>query len=94
MPGMVHSHSAMNHPSVEAMSAMLASQSCQSSCVTAGRLNSLRAMVPHVTVVENGSVVLVAAEFLMPHRASEWGLDSGPPAPPSAAIAAFSILRV
>src|SRR5713226_7036180 len=35
MPGMAHDHSAMDHPRVEAVSAVLVSQSCQTNCATA-----------------------------------------------------------
>lgn len=95
MPGMVHDHSAMNHPGVEATSPMLVSQSCRSTCVTAERLNVSRKVVPQVTVVESGLVVLdITAEFLMPDPASAWSSDNSPPSPRSASTASFSILRI
>jgi len=95
MPGMAHDHSAMNHPSVEAMSAVLMAQSCQTDCVTAERLNVWRKVVPQVTVVRSSAVVLsTTAEFLAPDFTAVWGLDSGPPAPPSARVVSFSILRI
>ncbi len=95
MSGMAHDHSAMNHPGVEAMSAVLMSQSCQTDCVTAERLNVWRKVVPQVTVVRSGAVVLgTTAEFLVPDFTAAWGLDSGPPARPPARAASFSILRI
>ena len=95
MPGMAHHHSAMNHPGVEAMGAGLMSQSCQTTCVTAERLNVSRKVIPQVTVIQIGTVILVAtAEFLTPDPAPAWSSDSGPPAPPPAHAASFSILRI
>ena len=95
MPGMAHDHSAMNHPGVEAMTAVLVSQSCQTNCVTAERLNVWRKIVPQVTVVQGGTVVLgTTAKFLAPDFTATWGLDSGPPAPPPANAASFPILRI
>lgn len=92
---MAHDDSAMNHPGIEAMSAVLVSQSCQTNCVTAKRLNDWRKGVPQVTVVRSGAVVLgTMAEFLASDFAAAWGLDSGPPAPPPAHAASFSILRI
>ena len=77
------------------MSAVLVSQSCQTNCVTAKRLNDWRKGVPQVTVVRSGAVVLgTMAEFLASDFAAAWGLDSGPPAPPPAHAASFSILRI
>jgi hypothetical protein len=95
MPGMVHEHSAMNHSAVGAMSLVVASQSCQTSCVTAERLEASRKLVPQVTVVQTTAVVLdTTPEFLAPGLTAAWGLDSGPPAPPPAQAASFSILRI
>ena len=95
MPGMVHDHSAMIHPGIEAMSSMLVSQSCRSNCVTAERLNVSRKVVPQVTVIERGPVVLDStAEFLMPDPANAWSSDYSPPSLPSASAASFSILRI
>src|SRR5437899_4407873 len=42
MQGMAYDHSATNHLAVEAVSAVLMSQSCQTDCVTAERLNVWR----------------------------------------------------
>jgi hypothetical protein len=95
MPGMAHDHSAMNHSGVEAMSAVLMSKSCQTNCVAAERLNVWRKVVPQVTVVRSGAVVLsTSAEFLAPDFTAVLGLDSGPPSRRPARIASFSILRV
>ena len=77
------------------MSAGLAAQSCQTNCVRAERLNVWRKVVPQVTVVRSSVVVLGnTAEFLAPDFTAAWGLGSGPPAPPSAHAASFSILRI
>ena len=95
MPGMVHDHSGMNRPVLEAMSAVSVSQSCQADCVTAERLNVWRKLVPQVTVVRSIAVVLgTTAKFLVPDFTGAWGLDSGPPVPPPAHAASFSILRI
>jgi len=92
---MAHDHSTMNHPGVEAMTAVLMSQSCQTNCVTTQRLNVWRKVAPQVTVVRSSAVVLgTTAEFLAPDFSAAWGLDSGPPAPPPAHVASFSILRI
>ena len=94
-PGMVHHHSALNHPAVEAKGAMLASQSCRSSCPTTERLNLSRKIIPQVTVVNNRLVVLdAAAAFLRANPATAWSSDSSPPFPPSASSASFRILRI
>jgi hypothetical protein len=85
----------MNHPAVEAMSLVMVSRSCETACVTAERLNASRKVVPQVTVVQTAAVGLDSAtEFLAPAFTAAWGLDSGPPAPPSARGAFFSILRI
>ena len=95
MPGMVHDHSAMNPRGVEATSPMLVSQSCRSNCVTAERLNVSRKVVPQVTVVKSGLVVLAtAAGYLMPDPARAWSSDNSPPSLPSASAASFRILRI
>jgi hypothetical protein len=95
MPGMAHDHSAMNHSGIETVGAVFVSQSCQTNCVTAERLNVWRKIVPQVTVVRNGAVVLgTTAEFLAPDFTAAWGLDSGPPTPRPAHAASFSILRI
>ena len=95
MPGMAQDRSAMNHPGVEAMSAVLVSQSCQTNCVRAERLNVWRKVVPQVTVVRRSAVVLgTTAAFLAPNFTAAWGLDSGPPVRPTAHAASFSVLRI
>ncbi len=95
MPEMAHGHSAMNHPAVEVMSLVMISQSCQTSCVDAERLNASREIVPQVTVVQTAAVVLDStAEFVDPGFTAAWGLDSGPPALVPVHAASFSILRI
>jgi hypothetical protein len=94
-PAMAHDHSAVNQRGIEAMSPMLVSQSCQTNCVTAERLNVWRKVVPQVTVVRRSAVVLgTTAAFLAPDFTAAWGLDSGPPARPRAHAASLSILRI
>ena len=95
MSGMAHDHSAMNHPRVQAMSPVLVSHSCQTNCVTAERLNPSRKIVPQVTVVETGAVVLdTTADFAPPDPADAWSSDTSPPYLPSVYSASFSILRI
>jgi len=95
MPGMAHDHSAMDHPGVEAVSAVLVSQSCQTNCTTTERLSVWRKIVPQVTVVRSRAVVLsTTAEFLALDFTAAWGFDSGPPAPSPPHLASFSILRI
>jgi len=95
MAGMAHDHSAMNHPDVEAMSAVLVSQSCQTNCDAVERLNVWRKIVPQVTVVQSGTVVLgTTAKFLVPDSAAAWILDGSPPSPHPVFVASFSILRI
>jgi hypothetical protein len=95
MPGMVHDHSAMNPPAVEAMSLVMVSRACQTDCVTAERLDASRKVVPQVTAVQTASVVLdTTADALAPDFSATWGLNSGPPAFPYARAASFSILRI
>lgn len=95
MPGMVHDRSAMNHPGVEAISAVLVSQLCQTNCVTAERLNVWREVVPRVTEAGSRAVVpSTTAEFLALDFTAAWGFDSGPPAPSPPHLASFSILRI
>ena len=77
------------------MGRVLMSQSCQPNCVTAERLNVLRRVIPQVTVIQRGTVILDAtAEFLTRDPAPAWSSDSGPPAPPPGHAASFSILRI
>jgi len=95
MPGMVHDHSTMDRPAVEAVSLVMVSQSCQTSCVRAERLNVSKKVVPLATRVQTAAVVLDRnSEFLTPGFTAAWGLDSGPPAPLSVHAASFFILRI
>jgi hypothetical protein len=73
----------------------MVSHSCQTNCVAAERLNTSRKIVPQVTVVESGAVVLdTAADFAPPDPAAAWSSDSSPPYSPSVYSASFSILRI
>lgn len=93
MPGMAHDHSAMNHPGVDAKSPVLVSQSCRANCVTAERLNVSRNVIPQVTAIQTGTVLLdIRAELPTPDPGSAWSSDSSPPS--SASAASFSILRI
>jgi hypothetical protein len=95
MPGMAHDRSAMDHLSVEAVSAVSVSQSCRTKCATTQRLNVWRKVVPQVTVVRSRAVVLSKTiEFLAPKCIAVWGLDSGPPARRRVRAVSFSILRI
>ena len=95
MPGMGHDHSAMNHASAEAMSPVLASQSCRTNCVTAERLAVSRKIVFQVTSVQTDVVAFeTTARFLAPDPTSSWFSDGTPPVPPSLYAAHFSILRI
>ena|SRR2546428_9537345 len=95
MRGMAQGHSAMNHTAVEDMNFVMVSQSCQTNCATAERLNVSRKVVPQVTVVQSGVVVLeTTAKLVSPDAAGAWSSDSGPPTPPAAYSASFSILRI
>jgi len=93
MPGMAHAHSAMDHPGVDAKSSVLVSQSCRANCDTAERLNVSRNVIPQVTVIQSGTVILdIEAELLTPDPGSSGSSDSSPPS--SASAASFSILRI
>jgi len=82
-------------PAAEVMSLVMVSQSCQTDCVTAERLDASRKVVPQVTVVQTTSVVPdTTADSLVPDFSAAWGLNSGPPALPYARAASFSILRI
>jgi hypothetical protein len=95
MPGMVHDHSGMNHSGVEDMSPAMVSQSCQTNCVASESLKVSRKVVPQVTVVQTGAVVLnTTAKSLAPDPAAAWSSDSGPPGPPTACISSFIVLRI
>ena len=96
MPGMAHDHSAMSHSGRKAIPPMLVSQSCQSNCSRAEGLAASRKIVPHVTVVESGAVILESstAKFVEPQSAAAWSSDSGPPAPATAHFGSFSVLRI
>ena len=95
MPGMAHHHSGMNHPSVEAVSSLSLSQSCQTNCVAAERLAISRKVLSQMTVVQTGVVVLDnTSKLLVPDLATARILDNGPPYPPSVGAASFSVLRI
>lgn len=95
MPGMVHEHSAMNHPGVEAIHSALSSQSCRTNCVTAERLYVAIKSAPQVRVATSDTVIVdIKAEFLSSDFTAAWSADSGPPAPPPAGAASFTILRI
>jgi hypothetical protein len=100
MPGMAHDHSAMRHQAVGDLAlvevtVVVGAQSCQTDCAVVEQLNSSRKVVPQVTVVQTGGVVLDAtSKFLAPHVESELSLDSGPPSLPSVYTASYSILRI
>src|SRR5256885_2031459 len=82
MPGMDHGHSAMNRPAFEDTRLVVGSGSCQANCVTADRLKVSRKVVPQLTVVQAGAVVLEAAAKFV--ASDPWTADSGAPVPPTA----------
>src|SRR4029077_6247189 len=100
MPGMAHDHSAMHHHDIgdlalAEMAAVLGAQSCQADCAVVEQLNISRKVVPQVTVVQTGAVVLDAtSKFFAPHLEGAWSLDSGPPPFPSADTSSYSVLRI
>lgn len=95
MPGMAHHQPVMHHPGVRDVTHVMQAQSCQTDCAKVGRLNIPGKVVPQVTVVQTGAVVLDrTSKFLAPHLESEWSLDSGPPSIPSPYAASYSILRI
>ena len=95
MPGMAHSQSLMHHAGVGGVTLIVQAKPCQADCAAAERLNISRRVVPQVTVVRTGAVVLDAtSKFLAPHLETAWSLDSGPPFLPSAYTASYSILRI
>jgi hypothetical protein len=95
MAGMGHDHSAMHHASIGDVIPVVEVQSCQTDCATAERLSVSIKVVPQVTVVQASAVVLdTTFKFLAPDLHSAWSLDSGPPSPPSARTASYSILRI
>jgi hypothetical protein len=95
MPGMAHNHSAMHHSGIGDITLMVAAQSCRTDCAVAERQNIARKVVPQVTVVQTGSVILDASpKSLDRDLETAWSLDSGPPSFPSAHAASFSILRI
>ena len=96
MTGMAHNHSAMDPSVVGAMTPVVEALSCKTGCDIAERLNISRKVVPQVTVVQTGAIVLDAtSKFLVPHLEDGWSLGSGPPSlSPSAYTASYSILRI
>jgi hypothetical protein len=95
MPGMALDHSAMHHSAVEDMTLVMQAHSCESDCAVAQRLNASRKIVPQVTVVQTGAVLLDAPpKCLDRDLESAWSLASGPPSFPFVPAASFSILRI
>jgi hypothetical protein len=95
MPGMAHNHSAMHQYVVGDMIFVVGAQSCQTDCAVVEQLNISRKVVPQVTVVQTGAVVLHAtSKFFAPHLEGAWSLDSGPPPFPSADTSSYSVLRI
>jgi hypothetical protein len=95
MPGMAHNHSAMHQYVVGDMIFVVGAQSCQTDCAVVEQLNISRKVVPQVTVVQTGAVVLTAtSKFFTPHLEGAWSLDSGPPPFPSADTSSYSVLRI
>ena len=95
MPGMAHNHSAMHQYVVGDMIFVVGAQSCQTDCAVVEQLNISRKVLPQVTVVQTGAVVLgTTSKFFAPHLEGAWSLDSGPPPFPSADTSSYSVLRI
>ena len=95
MPGMAHNHSAMHQYVVGDMTFVVGAQWCQTDCAVVEQRNIARKVVPQVTVVQTGAVVLGAtSKFFAPHLEGAWSLDSGPPPFPSADTSSYSVLRI
>ena len=95
MPGMAHKHSAMHHSGIGDITLAAAPQSCRTDCAVAERQNIARKVVPQVTVVQTGAVILDASpKFLDRDFETAWSLDSGPPSFRSAHTASYSVLRI
>ena len=95
MPGMVHDHTAMKHAAVEALSPVVASQSCQTNCLTAERLAVSRKTVLQIVPVQSSTVVLdITATFLTPDLAASRLVHGTPPKRFSVYAASFNILRI
>ena len=95
MRGMIHDLSAMNHPSIEGMSAALASQSCQTNCATVERLAVSRKAVPQVMPVQSDAVTVeTTVKFLVADSATSRFVDGSPPEPLSAYASSCRILRI
>src|ERR1700730_9542639 len=94
MPRMAHHLSAMHHANVGDVILVVEGQSCQKDCAVVEQFNISRKVVPQVTVVQTGTVVLDAtSEFVAPHLESTWSLDSGPPSLRSACTS-YCVLRI
>jgi hypothetical protein len=95
MPGMAHNHLAMHHSGSGNMILGGGAQSCRTDCAVADRLNTSRKIVPQVTIVQTGAVVLDASpKCLDRDLENAWSLASGPPSFSSAPSASFSILSI
>jgi hypothetical protein len=97
MPEMVHNDSAMHHAVVGKVILAAGAQSCPTDCAKAEQLNISRKVIPQVTAVETGAVVLLldaSSTFLAPQVVAAWSLDSGPPSLTSAHTPSYSVLRI
>jgi hypothetical protein len=95
MAGMGHDHSAMHHASIGDVTLAVEAQTCQTDCATAERLSISIKVVPQVTGVQTGVVVLdTTFKFLAPDLQSAWSLDSGPPSLSPAYPSSYSVLRI
>jgi hypothetical protein len=92
--GMVHHHSAMNHPHVEPVTLALTSQSCTSNCARAERLSLSRKVFSQAPVAETGVAVREAtARFLATDEENAPSSDHSH-APPIPYAASLSVLRI
>jgi hypothetical protein len=97
MSGMPHNHSAIHHSGIGDIRLVVATQSCGTDCAAAERINISRKVVPQLTAVQTGAVVLLldaSSKFLAPQVVAAWSLDSGPPSLTSAHTPSYSVLRI
>jgi hypothetical protein len=95
MPGMAHNHSDMHHDVVADVTAAVEAPSCETDCAKGERLSVARTVVPAVTRIPTGVVVLdTTSKFLLSRPVAAWSLDSGPPSAFFPHTVSYGILRI
>ena len=95
MPGMAHNHSATHHHALADVTAAVEAPSCQTECAKGERLSVARKLVPAVTRIPTGVVVLdTTSKFLLARPVAAWSLDSGPPSAFLPHTVSHGILRI